>query len=329
MPLTERLLHEMMKADNSLSRWVRGAAGIFLSVTILAFPAAPKYNEEPRNGTASGNEFGDRTGGQRVSRDFSALLIAGENQTLHLNTDLGSVRILQLPGAAPPVVRCAAHIETDAHGGAAAQLLDHYAFSARNTAGGVEITGNLPQLSHGTGAAQFWVHFEVYVPASYSVDVYTGTGDIQTSDIGGTATLITEGGNIVAGRIGAGSQRGSGRSSAAHLAAKLQTQGGHIQAEDVLGNLTAFTAGGHINTGTIYGEANLHSGGGHIRAAGIEGTATLVTEGGNITVGKAATFVDVKTGRASLTPIQRRIRDCVLDGRVACHRYRSIHGEAE
>src|SRR4030095_6677370 len=132
---------------------------------------------------------------------------------------------------------------------------------------------NLPQLSKGNGA-QFWVHFEIAVPASYSLDITTGAGDIQTVDVGGTATLVTEGGNIVGGRICANFVRGQGahaHNRAARLVGKLQTQGGHIQVEDVAGDLTAFTAGGHINTGYIFGEANLQSGGGHIRSAGISG----------------------------------------------------------
>jgi TonB family protein len=236
-------------------------------------------------------------GGGHITRDFNGVLPTSENLTLRLNTDLGSVRIVPQQSGVSPVVRYTVHLETDARRGTAAELLDHYAFSAKTTAAGVEISGNLPQLSRGTGGAQFWVHFEVAVPASYSLDVTTGTGDIQTLDVGGTAALVTEGGNIVGGRIGTNFIRGPGKTAAGtHLVAKLQTEGGHIQVEDVAGDLTAFTAGGHINTGYIYGEANLHSGGGHIRAAGIGGKAELATEGGNITVGKAGKFVAVKTG---------------------------------
>lgn len=234
-------------------------------------------------------------GGPHVARDFNGTLSTNENLALKLNTDLGSVRILpQKPGATPEV-RYSVHIETDARGAAAAQLLDRYSFSAKNTASGAEIIGNLPQLSKGNGA-QFWVHFEITVPASYSLDVTTGAGDIQTFDVGGTASLVTEGGNIVGGRIGTNFVRGQRRNSATRLVGKLQTQGGHIQVDDVAGDLTAFTAGGHINTGRIFGEANLQSGGGHIRAAEIDGRAELATEGGNITVGKASRVVTVKTG---------------------------------
>ena len=238
-------------------------------------------------------------GGRHVTRDLNGVLSTGENLTLKLNTDLGSVRIVPLQSGAMPEVRYSVHIETDARGSAAAQLLDRYALDAENTPSGTEITGNLPQLPRGNGGAQFWVHYEISVPASYSLDITTGAGDIQTSDVGGTATLVTEGGNIVGGRIGTNFVRGAGshaRNRAARLVGKLQTQGGHIQVEDVAGDLTAFTAGGHINTGYIFGEANLQSGGGHIRAAGISGKAELATEGGNITVGKAEKLVTVKTG---------------------------------
>lgn len=234
-------------------------------------------------------------GGPHVARDFNGTLSTDENLTLKLNTDLGSVRILPLKPGEKSEVRYSVHVETDARGAAAAQLLDRYSLSAKNTANGTEITGNLPQLSKGN-STQFWVHFEVAVPASYSLDVATGAGDIQTFDVGGTATLVTEGGNIVGGRLGTNFVRTQKRNSAMRLVGKLQTQGGHIQVDDVAGDLTAFTAGGHINTGRIFGEANLQSGGGHIRAAEIDGKAELATEGGNITVGKASRVVTVKTG---------------------------------
>jgi TonB family protein len=236
-------------------------------------------------------------GGPHFSKDLNGTLLTSENMTLRLNTDLGSVRIVQLDRGAAPVVRYSVHIETDARDALASQLLQRYMLSVKNTPVGVEITGNLPQqVARGTNNAQFWIRYEISVPASYSLDVTTGAGDIQTSDVGGTAKLITEGGNIVSGRIATNFSQTTGKHVAIHAVAKLQTQGGHIQVSDVAGDLTAFTAGGHINTGYVSGEANLHSGGGHIRSAGIGGKAELATEGGNITVGKAGNFVAVKTG---------------------------------
>jgi TonB family protein len=232
--------------------------------------------------------------GPRSSVDRSGTLQTRDGLTLHLTADLGSVRIVILEPGAPPVVRYTAHIETDARPPLAQGLLDRFSLTAKATASGVEIIGAAPSQAGRSGAnAQFYVQFEVAVPAGYSLDVNTGVGDIETQDIGGTASLITEGGNIRTGRIGFTGFRNpaQGRSSA-----KLSTQGGHIQVQDVAGNLDAFTAGGHVVAGNISGDAVLRSGGGHIRAGQINGRAQLETDGGNITLKQAGSFVSVRTG---------------------------------
>ncbi len=232
--------------------------------------------------------------GPRAAVDRSGTLQTRDGQTLHLTTDVGSVRIVALDPGASPVVRYTVHIETDARAPLAQSLLDHYSLTARATASGVEIIGTAPSQTSRSGAnAQFYVQYEVAVPAGYSLDVNTGVGDIETQDIGGTASLITEGGNIRTGRIGFIGFRNVAQG---HPIAKLATQGGHIQVQEVAGNLDAFTAGGHIVAGNISGDAVLRSGGGHIRAGQISGRAQLETDGGNITLKQAGSFVSVRTG---------------------------------
>ena len=233
----------------------------------------------------------------RISEDRTGSLQTTDGLTLRLTTDLGSVKIVPLEAGSAPLVRYTVHIETDVRAPLAQHLLDHYSLIAKTTPSGVEITGNLPpQFARFTASgAQFWVQFEIAVPRSYSVEVKTEAGDIETDDIGGTASLATQGGNIRAGRIGVGI--GNSRTAASErLVAKLETEGGHIQVQDVAGDLRAFTAGGHINAGNIAGDAALRSGGGHIRAGQIGGRADLETEGGNITVGQAGNLVSVRTG---------------------------------
>src|SRR6266567_3442676 len=232
-------------------------------------------------------------GSQHATADRSGVLATKDGLTLKLTTDLGSVNIVQLDPGAAPVVRYAVHIETDARGSAAQRLLDVYSLKAKSNNSGVEIAGMLPLQAARSADAQFWVQFEVAVPRGYNVEVNTEAGDVTTGDIGGTASVRTQGGNIKMGRIGgAGSRDASwGRSTA-----KLETEGGHIQVLDVLGNLTAFTAGGHINVGNISGDASLRTGGGHVRAGQIGGRAELETAGGNITVAHAGNFVSVRTG---------------------------------
>src|SRR5882724_3141129 len=174
-----------------------GLAWLFAGLAILSAFAAKDPAAiivEPAKGT--------EPGGTHLSRDLNGVLETGENLTLRLNADLGSVHVVPLQKGATPIVRYSLHIETDAREPLASQLLDHYVLNARSLPSGAEIAGNLPpQFARGANGAQFWVHFEVSVPASYGLEISTGAGDILTADVGGTATLTTEGGNIVTGKL--------------------------------------------------------------------------------------------------------------------------------
>ena len=249
---------------------------LLLSLLLSASPASSGENTPPH-----------------VSTDRSGTIPTAEGLTLHLTTDLGSVNIQRQPKGTPSAVRYSVHIETDARGAIAEKLLQGYALSAASNPSGVVLSGTIPsQRPKAKPQAQFWVQFVVSVPVGYNVEVSTGAGDIETSDLGGRVLLETDGGNITTGRIGFG----RATSMIGHPVAKVETQGGHISVEDVFGDLDAFTAGGHIQAGNISGNAKLRTGGGHIRAGKIQGTAQLETEGGNITVGEAGALVTVRTG---------------------------------
>jgi TonB family protein len=263
--------------------------GLFVSLACFASPVFAAEAEPAALEHASPAD----PGSQHASAVRTGVLSTRDGLTLRLTTDFGPVNITQLEPGAAPVVRYTVRIETDARGTAAQQLLDDYSLKAKSSPSGVEITGALPAQVARSVAAQFWVQFEVVVPRGYNVEVNTEAGDVTTGDIGGTASLHTLGGNIKTGRVGASGIRDAawGRS-----AAKLETEGGHIQVLDVAGDLTAFTGGGHINVGNIAGDASLRTGGGHIRAGQIGGRAELDTAGGNITVARAGSYVSVRTG---------------------------------
>src|SRR5712664_2794035 len=265
-------------------------SALLISLTPLAQPAFAGNTKEP---AALEHTQPSEPGSQHASAVRNGVLSTRDGLTLRLTTDLGSVNIVQLEAGAAPTVRYIVHIETDARGTAAQQLLDSYSLKAKSLTSGVEITGKLPPQAARSADAQFWVQFEVAVPRGYTVEVNTEAGDITTGDIGGTASLHTLGGNIKTGRIGASELHGVtwGRS-----VAKLETEGGHIKVLDVAGDLMAVTGGGHINVGNIAGGASLRTGGGHIRAGQIGGRAELDTAGGNITVAQAGSFVSVRTG---------------------------------
>jgi TonB family protein len=263
---------------------------ILVSVTVVASPVFAGGAKAP---TALEHARPADPGSPHASAVRSGSMETRDGLTLRLTTDLGSVNIVPLEAGAAPVVRYTVHIETDAHAHTAQRLLDSYSLKAKSIPSGVEISGLLPPQAARSPNAQFWVQFEVAVPRGYSIEVNTEAGDITTADIGGTASLHTQGGNIKTGRIGVSGIRDAswGRS-----AAKLETEGGHIQVLDVAGDLTAFTGGGHINVGNISGDASLRTGGGHIRAEQIGGRAELETAGGNITVARAGGYVSVRTG---------------------------------
>jgi TonB family protein len=229
-----------------------------------------------------------------ASADRYGELPAADARTFSLIADMGSVHVLPQPAGAPPTVRYTVHLETDAREPLSQTLFSRYILNFRNVHGTISLNGVLPRLRSIAGRnAQFWVQFTVYVPASFSVEVHTGAGDIETGDIGGHALLVTEGGNVTTGRVG----------GVDHLAnlnpapvAKIETQGGHITLLDVAGDLDAYTAGGFIQARDVSGNAKIRTGGGHIRAAHIRGTAQLETDGGNITVGEAGALVGVRTG---------------------------------
>src|SRR5256885_6970235 len=152
----------------------------------LTPPAWPAEAKEPP-GTAPTQP--PDPGSQHASIVRSGTLGTKDGLTLRLTTDLGSVNIIQFEAGAAPVVRYTVHIETDARGAAAQQLLDAYSLKSKAISSGVEITGMLPPQAVRSADAQFWVQFEVAVPRGYSIDVNTEGGDITTGDIGGTAAL--------------------------------------------------------------------------------------------------------------------------------------------
>jgi DUF4097 and DUF4098 domain-containing protein YvlB len=68
----------------------------------------------------------------------------------------------------------------------------------------------------------------------------------------------------------------------------LETQGGNLQVNGLIGELQAVTAGGEIRTENIEGSARAETAGGSIRLGSVGGRAEVRTAGGNIRVGDVA-----------------------------------------
>src|SRR2546429_2798266 len=162
-----------------------------LSVLAILFFLAPltppAWAAEAKEPPAAARTQPPDPGSQHASVVRNGMMGTKDGLTLRLTTDLGSVNIVQLESGAAPVVRYTVHIETDARGAAAQQLLDAYSLKAKAIPSGVEITGMLPPQAARPPDAQFWVQFEVALPRGYSIEASTEASDIMTGHIRGTA----------------------------------------------------------------------------------------------------------------------------------------------
>jgi TonB family protein len=230
---------------------------------------------------------------RRIANAFEVkdgLVTTKEGLRLRLETEMGSVRIFT---DTENEVRYQVRIETDASGPEAQKLIHQFELHASDSSAGVILTGNLVGRDQ---RERVWVSYLLHIPRKYSVDVATRAGNIQVTDVDGRVSLVTNGGNITAGRVSGGVRQ------AGVLAAKLESVGGgHISVRDVGGDLKASTAGGHITAGNISGDANLSTGGGHIHAGNIHGLAQLETGGGNISVERAGSRVTASSGGGQIS----------------------------
>jgi DUF4097 and DUF4098 domain-containing protein YvlB len=76
---------------------------------------------------------------------------------------------------------------------------------------------------------------------------------------------------------------------------RVRTDGGHVEIDDVDGEVILETGGGHISFEDVGGPLEVETGGGHIRGGSIKGTAALRTGGGHIEIGDADDDVEINT----------------------------------
>ena len=220
----------------------------------------------------------------RLTSDLSGSIAVRDGDHIKVKTDLGNISIHTQNSANTDKLQWRAHLETDGTQKDAQQLLKSFTVSAHATTEGVLLKAEGPQRH---GAGRLWVTLDLDMPRSASVDVTTGGGNIDASQIEGRVGLATAGGNITAGDIGG--------------PAHLETGGGNITARNVAGELIANTGGGHISIGSVAGNATLRTGGGHIRVSSVQGTAHFETGGGNITLEHSGAELTAETGGGGIT----------------------------
>ena len=211
-----------------------------------------------------------------LSSDLTGSVPVRPGERIRLSTELGSI-VVHTQDA--DRVDYKVHLETDATQKDAEKLLKSFSISSHETPDGLLLKAESdPHRSSG----RLWATLELDIPKNSGLDVSTGGGNIDTSEIDGRVSLTTAGGTITTGNIGG--------------SAHLDTGGGNISAKSVAGDLFATTGGGHITIDTVQGNATLHTSGGHIRVNSIQGVAHLDTGGGNITLEHSGGELSAETG---------------------------------
>src|ERR1700735_4314170 len=137
--------------------------------------------------------------GPRLKSDLRGEIPTRDGRRIHLVLDLGNIIVhTQNSGK----VNYTVHLEADASQKDAKELLKSFSIIAHETTEGVYLRGQTSRQSSG----RLWVTVTVNVPKSYSLELSTGGGNIDSDDIDGTETVLTSGGNITAGSV-----RGGGR----------------------------------------------------------------------------------------------------------------------
>ncbi|MDZ7378239.1 MAG: DUF4097 domain-containing protein, partial [candidate division KSB1 bacterium] len=147
---------------------------------------------------------------------------------------------------------------------------------------GYRQVGNVVEVD-GSEFQRRWMEstFSVTVPMRFDVEVRTSGGDLRLSDLQGTISLKTAGGDITVRKTVGDTE--------------LSTSGGDITIEGNEGALKAATAGGDIKASRIAQRAKLTTSGGDIWLVDIGGEVEASTAGGDITVRETKGRVVVST----------------------------------
>ncbi len=234
--------------------------------------------------------------------------------TLTLDTDLGSVEILSLPGN---TIKVSVLFIADARNQEKAQkIFSDFDLAFNQSGGNVEITGEYRGLQglrglFGHDRSQLEVEFTITVPPQYNLDIETAGGDLAVGNLKGTVRLETSGGNInlerIEGKLRGTTSGGDITLTTCTASADLVTSGGNIVIEEVDGPVVARTSGGDITVREARGSVDASTSGGNISAFIADQPSEdcrLETSGGNVVVYLASDIsvdIDAEANGGSLS----------------------------
>lgn len=217
------------------------------------------------------------TAADTVRRSFD---VRGDG-TLTLDTDIGSIDVRAGSSNQVQVT-----VEREARSGDD----EDFELVFDQSGNDVRIEGNRPDRGWGWSSGnRFKVHFDVEVPAGFSVDLETSGGSIDVAALDGDVDCRTSGGNVdlddVGGRVDCRTSGGSidiGKVSGTVLA---KTSGGNIRIDRSGGSVVAKTSGGNIVVNEVLGSIEASTSGGNVVAtiaSQPQADCRLTTSGGGV-----------------------------------------------
>lgn len=202
------------------------------------------------------------TGAPAADKTYDKTFAVSSGGTLHLDTDMGSVKING--GSGSEVV-----VKVEIHG--SESFIKDFEFSAWQEGDIVHVKGELPKSfwrMFGSGSQD--ARFTVTVPGKYNVSASTAGGDVQITAVEGTVKGSTSGGNVgaldIVGEV------------------SVETSGGDVEVKNVEGKVDAETSGGDVVVSTVKGDVKAETSGGNVKVHDVAGAVKAETSGGNVLV---------------------------------------------
>lgn len=143
------------------------------------------------------------------------------------------------------------------------------------------------------------VHFVVKVPPQFSLNLRTGLGAVEATQVTGSVEAHSDNGPITLRRIGAAvrARAGLGRIEAGEISgnARLEADNSDITARYITGDLHARSGFGSIQAGFIGGKVDLGSDNGSVSLSSARGNARAHSGHGEVMLSDVAGSVDARS----------------------------------
>ncbi len=208
-------------------------------------------------------------------------------------------------------------IRTRKSASSAEAFFDKMRVDIENTAGTLDIKGDVPDYRMGVGYG-FSIDYELHVPTGVSVELRTSDGVVHVAGVSGKVYAKSSDGDIAVNDVGL---------------AELRTSDGNIRVEAVEGDVSAITSDGDIQVSNIGGDVNIRSSDGNVdcrevsglvvlqlsdgdaRLQGIHGGLTARSSDGELVVRDAAGPIELKTSDGN---IELSLAEPIPMSRVVC-----------